>query len=1582
MQEVNWGVFSAKFNGHEQSTFQWLCYLLFCLEFNQPLGISRYENHAGIETDPIKVGEELVGWQAKFYTTRLSEHTQELKDAIRTAKTRHPKLTKIIFYTNKDFGQDKKKTDPQYKLDVEKYAKDNDVTVQWKTASFFESPFVAKDNAVLAKHFFSLDKSIIDLMGGLHDHSSAILQPIKSQISFGNQDLKIERGRVATLLRESLKTPQPAILSGDGGVGKTAVIKDFFGLTQSKMPLFIFKATEFSNASSTSAIFSSYGFGIADFAGAYDDINEKCIVIDSAEKLADIDDLDVFREFLTSLLTHRWKIVFTTRRGYLDDLKNMLVGVYSVSFEALDIDNLTHSELSTLSQQFGFDLPTNSRLVELISNPFYLNEYLQNYSTLERDVSYADFKATLWNKQIAKSYYRKDNINTRRENCFIELAKRRANEGNFYVKADDLDQPAIGKLVADEIVGHDREARGYFIAHDIYEEWALEKIIQAEFIGHNDVKGFYAGLGTSLPVRRAFRHWLTDRLLVDRDKVKTLIESTVANEDIPNHWRDEVFVAVLLSDHSKVFFDMFESELLANDAELLIRATFLLRIACKEVDIEWLKKLGVANIEGVGIKTVFTKPKGSGWTYIIDFINHHKEELEIESLYAILGVLEDWNSKFKQGDTTKNAGQIALFYYEKAVGNGGFGYRARDLGERLVKTILNASHELKEELSAIIDEIVAKKQISHRDKYNELAEGMLGSMVDSFEVASAMPEKLIKLARIYWLKEEKEDTEYGFSSGLDMDEYFGLSSHNRDYYPSSAYQTPILQLLRVAPDPVLDFILDLTNIATIHYASSSLSENELEEVEVIIDENTTTKQYISDRLWEIYRGTHVSPNLLESIHMALEKWLLECGKLETTDKLEQYCLHLLKNTNTASITAVITSAVLAYPDKLFNVAAILFKTKEFFIYDTHRFTKDRSHKSTLEMFKDNYPSGNNWLYQDERIKACDESHRTQRLEGIVLKYQVFREKDVSEDEAERRRKVVESILNDYYAQLPDTATETDNDRTWRLYLSRMDRRKMSIETEQKDGQMLISFKPEIDSTLKKYSEDSLRQSEEAFKHTPLNMWAHYKWQRDEEKYKPYKQYDDNPQLVIKDVKQIIEELKVGKAPFDRAVPSYACAVLIRDYFSQLKPTEKKFCKQVLLEYAGLYLNNETDPQISDGVEPAIDTLPLLLDGKKKNDEIIKIFLLLTLLNDNPMGMDQHVFDYAMRAILHKMWKVSFKDAHSLFLGYLLIRPKYELLREELRQKNIKKGEYCTTYSQVIEALLEKYEVDLENIVANKIDYTDLSDFAVQTDLNVLEVAFDLLPYKTTDPDHKKFLATVLPLFSQKLAENHTIRDEYTLGRRFLEKFANLVLTSQEQDIKAYLQPFVDGFTSSQNMADFFAEFVRAEDRIHQYKEFWISWYLFYPAFIKLCHEQPDHHRTKSVIYNYLLAWPYWKDTARDWASLKDKEKGFFKKVAAESGGHPAVLYSLAKVLNDIGSGFLKDGILWISDMLEHNPDLATKGLETNTVYYLENLSRRFVLDNRHKVKTTPVLKKRVLVILDFLIQKGSVVAYLTREDIL
>jgi hypothetical protein len=74
--------------------------------------------------------------------------------------------------------------------------------------------------------------------------------------------------------------------------------------------------------------------------------------------------------------------------------------------------------------------------------------------------------------------------------------------------------------------------------------------------------------------------------------------------------------------------------------------------------------------------------------------------------------------------------------------------------------------------------------------------------------------------------------------------------------------------------------------------------------------------------------------------MALETFLLNIGKTYKSDLLENTLLYLLKRANSTSITAIVSSIVLAYPDKTFNIAKILFKSKELFDVDRSRMVLD------------------------------------------------------------------------------------------------------------------------------------------------------------------------------------------------------------------------------------------------------------------------------------------------------------------------------------------------------------------------------------------------------------------------------------------------------------------------------------------------------------------------------------------------------------------------------------------------------------------------------------------------------------------
>jgi hypothetical protein len=227
--EANWGNFKAKFNGREEKAFEWLCSLLFYKEHDRPTGSLRYFNQAGIEAGPITVGNEVIGFQAKFISTNIVAYKAKLIAAIDTAKAKNPTLTQIYFYVNLEFGESKKAgvKDPPYKTDIEEYAKAAGLTITWKAASFFESPFVCETNANITQHFFTLDSSVLDFVGEIARHTAAVLDPIRSSITVEGRSIKIDRRDVVARLKDTLSKSSLVIVSGEGGVGKTAVIKDF-----------------------------------------------------------------------------------------------------------------------------------------------------------------------------------------------------------------------------------------------------------------------------------------------------------------------------------------------------------------------------------------------------------------------------------------------------------------------------------------------------------------------------------------------------------------------------------------------------------------------------------------------------------------------------------------------------------------------------------------------------------------------------------------------------------------------------------------------------------------------------------------------------------------------------------------------------------------------------------------------------------------------------------------------------------------------------------------------------------------------------------------------------------------------------------------------------------------------------------------------------------------------------------------------------------------------------------------------------------------------------------------------------------
>jgi hypothetical protein len=1571
----DWNIFKAKF-ANPQADFEWFCYLLFCKENSRPTGISRYKQQSAIENDPIDVDGRLVGWQAKFYDSSLSKHSREIKDTISCAKRDYPQMSKLVFFTNQEWGQNRGK-EPKSKKETEEFAKTAGIELVVRTASYFESPFVTVDNAAIAIHFFSLDKSPVDMARELRVHTENVLGQIQASVSFGDEEIEIDR---SGYLEEVEKcSGQVVILSGVGGVGKTALIKRMYENLHESTPFYVFKATEF-ELRNIDDLFG--GHGEKSFMDLHDEDPTKIVVIDSAERLLDLKNDQPIKAFLSDLIRFGWKIIFTTRDNYLEELNCQFFEVYHLTPLNISIRNLSAAELAAVSASHGFSLPKDGALLELIRNPFYLKEYLGLYGR-EADIRYVDFKEKIWNRIIMKS-------KPAREQCLLRLALERANGGHFFVKPD-CDQSILDdELKKDGILGYE-SPHGYFITHDIYEEWALEKTIEAEFARKASNADFFLAVGSSLPMRRSYRKWLSEKLMLKDAGTRKNVGQILEDEAVPSFWKDETLISVLLSDYSDEFFDQSKELLLVDGQRLLKKMAFLLRLACKEVDDTLLFRLGRMEVDMLTLNYVLTKPRGAGWGSLIKFVFDNLDSIGIENTHYVLSVVYDWNCNHHEGVTTRYASLIALKFYIWTIAEDVTFSSRDDFESHLLQTILRGSSEIVDELRPIVANVVRNGWKRHRDPYHDLSE-MILTTFDGAAAARVMPDEVLRLADCFWSFTPVDDPFFTRSS-VGVEEYFGMEDDYHNYYPVSSYQTPIYWLLQASLQKTVDFILEFTNKSVDYFAKSDFAMYEIEEVEMSFDDGISTKQYASDRLWRTYRGTHVSPHVLVSMHMALEKYLLEIGKVADSKVLENWLHYILKRSRSASLTAVVASIVLAYPDKSFNVAATLFRTKEYFSFDIIRYVADLGWKDNLLALKQSFGvNSKNEIHETERIDACDADHRKDSLENLFLKYQFFRSEGTSENEVERRQRVLWGILDKYYERIPADDAQTDADRKWRLCLARMDRRKMRPTTENADGGVRVDFNPEIDPELKDYSEKSLKSSSAPMKYLPLKMWARLKMAGDE-KYKQYADYDGNPKLVLKEVKSINSKLKAvkkrGARPEDKgfllvssAVPAEACSVLFRDKFDELSIADRAYCKRIVLSAAASCLRGDYQYSVSDGVQSALSVLPVMLDRFPQDRGRIKTILLLALFNDHTVDMAGNGFRVFPILALRALWQNHFVDAQSVLTGYIVLKPKYVELREKMRRERYSRGQYESGESDDMSMFIGMHERCLQRIADNGISIAEVGDIE-QLDLSILRTAFQIIPLTPGNEDHKLIVRKIISAFAGKLML--TGRDEkvdYKIAHDFLERFAYFLLNVPTTEVKGYLEPFLGNFNPSRNVADMLVELISAEDRQGARENFWEVWNLLKEKIVEACKDGSHRWYLDEIVESYLFARNQWKESAVGWGAFRDVDKSFFEDVSDTIGHHPSTLYAIAKLLNGIGSMYLEDGAYWIFNILKNNQALGTIELRGDTVYYLESVARKLVYKNRERMRKDGELRRAVLTILEFIIDKGSVVGYLLRENIL
>ena len=1376
----------------------------------------------------------MIGFQAKFYATPLYKHTGDLLRTVENAKKYYPKITQLLIYSNRGWGRSS-----QGKTKVENKADELGIRLKWNTDGFFKSEFVSAKCRDISEHFFTYDRSVFNSIKDRRHRTKVILDQIEPCFHINNRSFDIDTNEYLKQLKN--ETGPVSILKGKSGVGKTAIVKRLFEESSDDAPFYVFKAIELRISHINKLFPTSSLHSFVDAHKHSSCSTDKIVVIDSAEKLLDIDDLDPLKELLSVLIENGWRVIFTISDTHLGDLYRKLPNIQEISPQPIEVNALELSEIQNMSERYSFALPENELLLDLIRTPFYLNEYLKHYNYVS-GLNYDEFKSELWWQNVAKT-------KSKRAECFIEIASLRARTGQFFI-SPDCDSDLIDGLLLDGILGYDK-TMGHFITHDIYEEWALEKLVERAFGQKLNRQDFFEKIGQSLPVQRSFRDWVSKKLILNEKNSIDFIESVLRDTDIEQSWKDEVLISVLLSNYSDKFFERFKDELLADEQKLLKSIVSLTQTRCKAVDDDLSKSL-LKDYESDSVihKFVFMKPKGPGWESLIKFVHNNIGTIGIRNASFILLVIHDWNSKHKKGATTKFSSLIALRLYEESSSPTNL--------DKIIGTIIYGASQIKDELIEVCEEILRDGRGS---RYYKLSKFILDKM-ESWPIYLVLPEYVLKIADLLWLRNGARRDGW---TQAEIELNFGLDPSNIDLYESSAYQTPIYQLLIFHPITTLKFILSFINKSVQAYVNSNI-DSDVTEVDIWIRHNETRKQYVSERLWYMYRRLGPpSPSLLQSIHMALETYLLECGEKAESKNLERLLIYLLGNTKSASISSVVASVVTKYPEKTFNVAKILFQTKEFVSLDVHRLFYEQT-----TIFS--YPSNSERFY-NERAKANKMRHRRMSLEDLCFRYQIVG----SKSDIVKRQPEIWNILDSHFRNLPPKSEQSEPDIRWRLSLARMDQRKMSTSTEKIDADThIIKFNPELEPDLDEYQQKKAAMASKAEQHIPLQLWAHYKFEENE-KYQKYEQYETNPRLAISETQDVIAKLdKINSVEqsdtpeeafarlsyFHQTTPSFVCAVILRDHIESLTEEEKNFCYDVVLEVARSTLQPDYQYRLSDGVEPSFAVLPTLFKALPENREEIKNLLLRTLFDKCEVGYSydpKGLRSFSIKAI-RALRERSFDDAQPLLLGYILLASRYDQLCEEYYGNGI----YKYSSNELLENVFKENKELLRNIVENRLKLSSLPDDLEEKHIGKLSfislnVVFQLIPQKPDNDEHKRIAQMLITAFANKVLGNdkHEYFDYITVSR-LLDTYAHFVLrANNEEEVDSYLEPVLRNLTGSEIVPRLFEAFIVAEDQLQQYENFWLVWNKFKAKVMELCKTGSRTEIVKRTSLIYLFGKRTW-----------------------------------------------------------------------------------------------------------------------------
>ena len=1551
--KVDWNIFRVNAGGDPEGHFEWLCYLLFCREHNRPIGVDRFFNQSALETEPITDGPNTVGWQAKFYDTPLRRHKADILKSIRHG-SQHYGINKLVFYANRDWSQGKQGRPPVAKTEAESLALDLGVTLDWRTASFFESEFVVGNCKTISSSFFTLRNQPLPAVQARTQASRRLFNSIENSINYNNKELVVDRQSLLDSLAQFIESSvQPVmILHGSAGVGKSAAVKTFINV-HPEVTVLGLNSSEF-NTTSASDIFG--GISTDSLKELIKDTSRGVLYIDSAERVPDAQYPQAFSDLVKLFVGSGWKVILSSRSEAQQSLLYWIQFDLQIQTSTIKVDPIEMRDLLSLSKSHSFELPESARSKDLLRLPFYLKLYL-SAGGASVTKSQESFENYLWESKIRKG-------SALRSQVLERLALERAKQQVFYLEFLPPESQTVDELVNDGIL-NSVESRVFF-AHDLYDDWALQRAIESQLNNSTSFGSFTEGIGTNASIARAVRRWLVYNLnnTATFGLSNAMILINELNGDTT--WANEVTLGILQSNVAPAYLKNQRDSLISADSTGLKELRLLYNSSLKIIDYDTLFKLHGTEELFIDAAYIPTKPFSTAWLSLFQFALLHVNSFAASQYDELTPMIRDWLLSFKIGVATRCAGLLALQIFRvKCTTYKDYGFRNEDR-DTVVDNVLMASAEIHSELRECFAEVENSFGDGIHSPFKHLVDRLLQKPFLHSRTFELLGDILLLIASLEYVlpsvRSEETDSRYKSNYTSDRSERFGLvGGYKYRQHPQSAHQSLIKWTFLKFPTDSILAVGTWADAMISKYQQSNL-EPELQLIELSM-QSKVYQFYVTEELWCAYRGSTVLPDIFVCALMAIEGHLLEIGRVDPNE-LKVLISELLNATNNGAILGMIVGVAIAYPFILEDILLAALHSRTAIQLDFRRKLNERMSRNVNRMA---LPGEE--LFQHERREADQLlEHRGFTLEDMGFRLQLPQPLDPSREHTTSRIDRIHAILDLHYSELD--GVEEDEDVPWRMQLVRMDLRKMRAQpSPSPDGGTIISFVPELPAKLEAAVTAAQFSPSESIGMTPFFLWSEKAIEGeipDEEFYRPY----EKDELVLSEFHNIAEhELSNTEQSWIpmRATAANVAIILLRDRWDILNSADKDLILKVVLHYLNKPIDETYVFQYSDGCERVIHHSPLIVSRFPQETQTLSDILAVLTLSQSNGGNHRRLGAIAVKAMN------SAHQNHPNFTHLVNVKHLYLLrnILDEAPQPQVHRYEtYRYRTYPSLRKLLEAIPADLPT---DSIQYPDLSALL----LNEYEALIGLAnPNK-----HVSGQADAILECLTGLEGIDRIDDEIRYGtfRESCGYFAKYWLHALQQDEQTITGKLKQPSTSLLLPLILKATIVQ-EDTYHKVARFWSIWKSLESHMMAHAYLAQRSQVSNDIVRSYLFSTVDWKSTTRSWDSLLEHNMPFFSDFINGTGYNLTTIGCYAKIANTIGHPFRIQFVVLISDSI-NSADLPSDYRITGSSQ-LDILCRRVCESYKADIRTNRRLRDKILVVLNYLYNHGSSpVAYQLRENI-